>query len=90
MVSVDSGKIESVVNGYLDQRAELRLLGARVVPGTASHRENYWYVPVVTEAEPEKRFDYYDWLSDVEERLKEVEHISVLIAPSGVRPSEQK
>jgi hypothetical protein len=79
---------ENRINEYLSKDELLSKLGARVLPGTA-HQETWgWTVSVGTEDNPPKTLEFVDRLSEISEQFKEHEHVDVLIAPSGVKPSE--
>jgi len=82
------GEIERKLNEYLEQDECLKQWGARVLPGTVRHEEWGWAASVGTESDPPRMFEYVDRLGAVSDRYKEQEHLDVLIAPSGIRPSE--
>lgn len=45
------------------------------------HEQEWWYVPVRPNRQPEKRFEYYEALADVERRLLQEQHYTVLLVP---------
>ena len=49
--------------------------------------ENWWQVPVRPDVWPEKTFEYYDTLAEIEEELLELNHVNILLSP--MEPSEE-
>jgi hypothetical protein len=47
------------------------------------HEQDWWYVPVRPSVEPERRYEYYEALADVENALEESEHLTVLLLPTA-------
>lgn len=90
MVTIEPDEIEKRINEYLARDPDLHRLRAHVLPGTVRHEGGYWYVPVGTASDPERKFEYYDKLSDVEEQVKQQDQIEVIIAPSGLHPNDQR
>jgi hypothetical protein len=41
--------------------------------------EYWWYVPIRPSAWPEKMFEFYEALAEIEEQLEEREHMKVLL-----------
>lgn len=46
------------------------------------HEQDWWYVPVRPSVEPERRYEYYETLADVETSLEDSEHLTVLLLPT--------
>src|SRR5688500_9721313 len=80
--------VEEAVNERLEAHELARALGARALPGTARLERWGWTVSVGTERDPERTSRFLDELSAVADELLEQTKLEVLIAPSGVRPSE--
>jgi hypothetical protein len=49
--------------------------------------DNWWQVPVRPSGWPEKTFEYYDTLAEVEEELLEQKHVNILLSPMA--PAEE-
>ncbi len=45
--------------------------------------QDWWYVSVRPSVEPERRYEYYEALADVENALEEAEHLTVLLLPTA-------
>ncbi len=43
--------------------------------------ENWWQVPVRPDFWPEKTFEYYDTLAEIEEELLELNQVNILLSP---------
>lgn len=43
--------------------------------------ENWWQVPVRPDVWPEKTFEYYDTLAEIEEELLELNQVNILLSP---------
>lgn len=76
--------IERSLTDLLGQDSLLRRLGAAVVPGSARADGGVWYVAVHTARDPKRKFEYYERLSAIEDRMNEQTGIDILIAPSGL------
>ncbi len=83
----ESNDVESTVDRYLQDDPFLNGLGARVIPGTARQEQWGWSIAVGTSSEPDRRFEMYDHMTEIEERLREHEKLDVIIAPSGSNPN---
>lgn len=57
-----------------------------VVPENAFYENGGWYVPVLPDKQPPKRYEYYEALAGVSTELGRHENLSVLFVP--VRPEE--
>ena len=47
----------------------------------ADEAHQWWWVPVIFDADPFKRYAYYEVFSKVEEQLEENEKLNVLLVP---------
>ena len=45
--------------------------------------DNWWYVPIRIKPGATRTYDYYDILSDVEDEIKEREHLTVMFVPAN-------
>ena len=88
MKTAKPNDIERAVNEKLSTHELTRALGARVLPGTARHETWGWTVSVGTEKDPERTYQFLDELAAVADELLDEGQLDVLIAPSGLRPSE--
>lgn len=52
------------------------------------HEQDWWYVSVRPSIEPERRYEYYEALADVENALEESEHLTVLLLPTMPKTME--
>lgn len=80
--------VERVVNDHLLRHEFLRDLGAQVLPGTVQQDTWGWSVSVGTEKDPPRMYQFVDELVSVADEVRQDEQLEVLIAPSGIRPSE--
>jgi hypothetical protein len=47
------------------------------------YKDQYrWYVPVRPSVEPQRRYQFYEVLTDIEEELEDREHLKVLLVPA--------
>ena len=88
MSKLNPTQVESLVSALLGKDRLLQRLGATVVAGTASVDHGIWYVVVRTLKEAPRKFEYYEHLSAVEDRLRDDKGIEILIAPAGVQQSK--
>ena len=54
-----------------------------VVPQGIRHEEDWWYVPVKPDRQPEKRYEYYEALARVEAELARIEQLTILFLPTA-------
>jgi len=47
------------------------------------HEQDWRYVSVRPSVEPQRRYEYYEALADVENALEEGEHLTVLLLPTA-------
>lgn len=45
--------------------------------------EDWWYIPIRLQAGKMRAYEYYDLLTDVEDEIKEREHLKVLFVPAN-------
>ena len=45
--------------------------------------EGWWYIPIRLQAGKMRAYEYYDLLTDVEDEIKEREHLMVLFVPAN-------
>ncbi len=53
------------------------------LPQGVRHEQDWWYISVRPSVEPERRYEYYEALADVENALEEAEHLTVLLLPTA-------
>ena len=46
------------------------------------HEQEWWYVPIVPDREPARRYEYYETLAEVERELQQQENLTVLFVPT--------
>lgn len=88
MSKLNPSQVEKLVAALLGKDRLLERLGAFVVTGTANIEGGIWMVAVKTIKEAPKKFEYYEHLSAVEDRLRDDKGIEILIAPAGVQQSK--
>ena len=49
--------------------------------------QGWWYVPILPDKQPAKRYEYYETLAEVENELQRDENLTILFVP--VRPDEE-
>ena len=45
--------------------------------------EGWWYIPIRLQAGKMRAYEYYDLLTDIEDEIKEREHLMVLFVPAN-------
>ena len=45
--------------------------------------EGWWYIPIRLQAGKMRAYEYYDLLTDIEDEIKEREHLLVLFVPAN-------
>lgn len=74
--------IAQVVRDYIRDRHPGGIT-LEVVEQGVRHEDYWWYVPIRPSKEPQKRYEFYETLADVENELEENEHLKVLLVPAG-------
>lgn len=69
MTQESAEQVEAKVSAYIQRDAYLTGLGAQVLPGTARQDQWGWSIVVGTVDEPERKFEFFDHLTEVEEQL---------------------
>jgi hypothetical protein len=91
MSTLTAADVEKLVNERLHARlVKMPNVNAHVLPGTHQAENLFWYVPVGTDQEPPRKFEYYDVLAEVEDELQQEKHLNVLIVPSGAVPAPRR
>ncbi len=73
-------KLLDMVKRYVaDQHPDGMTLS--VVEAGVHRDKNWWYVPVQPDHEPEKLFQYYEALADLEGKMQDDENLTVLFIP---------
>ena len=78
----DKRSVAQAVRQYIQDRHPGSAV-LEVVEQGIRKEEYWWYVPVRPSVEPEKRYEYYEALADVEEELAENEKLTVFLVPAG-------
>ena len=74
-------EVAEIVRHYLADRHPDGVTLDVLVSGIR-HEQEWWYVPVVPDREPARRYEYYETLGDVERELQQQENITVLFVPT--------
>ena len=75
-------EVADIVRHYLARR-EPKGLRIEVLEQAVYRDGDWWYVPVRTDNEPPRTFQYYDDLAEVETDITETEHLKVMLVPSA-------
>ena len=69
------------IRPYLE-RSPVGDRASEIIEDALHLEDGWWYVPVRLHTGDRKAFEYYDRLTDVEDEIKEREHLNVLFVPS--------
>ena len=53
-----------------------------VIDADVKRADSRWYVPIRTDKEPVKQYEFYEALADVEGELEDKENLTVLLVPA--------
>ena len=81
-MTLGENEIVEIVGRYLKDKHPGGATLEALVQGVR-HEQDWWYVPVRPSVEPERRYEYYEVLADVEADLEDTEHLTVLLLPSA-------
>jgi len=85
MVANSNENVARLVQEYLKrspgEAKEVRVVAEDVRLGDSA--DEWWWVPVLFNQDPYKRYFFYELFSDIEEQLEEKEHLNVLLIPRG-------
>jgi len=83
MVANSKEHVAQLVQDYLQrspgEAKEVRVVAEDVRLGD----DQWWWVPVLFNQDPYKRYFFYELFSEIEEQLEEKEHLNVLLIPRG-------
>jgi hypothetical protein len=75
-------EIVARVRPYLE-RSSIGDTAPEIVEDALHLEEDWWYVPVRVQPGEIRAYQYYDMLTDIEDEIKEQEHLKVLFVPAG-------
>lgn len=75
-------QVEARLHPYL-QRYPIYDTVVEIVEGAAHQEEGWWYIPVRLNTKVAHTYQYYDMLTDIEDEIKEQEHLKVLFVPAN-------
>jgi hypothetical protein len=81
MSNQDSRAVAETVRRYLED-CHLGGITLDVIDSGVRKEPYWWYVPIRPSAWPDRMFEFYEALAEVEEQLEEREQLKVLLAAS--------
>lgn len=86
---VDEQAVIDAVRRHIGERRPGGATLEIVTPGIRRDQD-WWYVPIRPSIRPEKRYEYYETLADIEKEIEKTERITVLLIPAGAEPGPQQ
>ena len=75
-------EIVARVRPYLE-RSPIDNTVPEIIEDALHLEEDWWYVPVRLNTQVAHTYQYYDMLTDIEDEIKEQEHLKVLFVPAN-------
>jgi hypothetical protein len=75
-------EIVARVRPYLE-RNPIGETAPEIIEDALHLEEDWWYIPIRLQAGKMRAYEYYDLLTDVEDEIKEREHLKVLFVPAN-------
>jgi hypothetical protein len=75
-------QVEARLRPYLEQYPIYDTV-VEIIEGAGHLEEGWWYVPVRLNTQVAHTYQYYDLLAEIEDEIKEREHLKVLFVPAN-------
>jgi hypothetical protein len=80
---MDEAKIADLVRQYLNDRFNDRFGSIEVLDRGIRQEDHLWHVPIRLNDQTKKTYQYYGDLTELEDELRENEHLEVLLVPAA-------